>query len=350
MGGGQQAAALRVALAGCGDASQHYAAGIRAESRLELAGAFDVDVDRLTAFAGGWGGRAYRSLDELLTDQSVDVVVNLTSPRRHHAVTSACLRSGKHVHSEKPLAMTVADCDELIGLASAAGVSLSVSPFVQHGAAQQVVGRLLREGACGTVRMVYAEVNQGRIERRHPAPERVYDVGPLWDVGVYPLAIATAFLGPASHATAVSRRLLPARVRPDGGQFDVGPYDWLVAVVDLRCGAAVRVTCSLYVGTGWRRVVQFHGDEASLQLDDHLDFASPVTLLSPGRTPSPVPVPGDPPRGVPWAWPLTELADALAEGRAHRAGPEHARHVVEIMCAIEASARLGQPVEIRSSF
>src|SRR5207247_2620948 len=126
-------------------------------------------------------------------------------------VTTQCLRAAKHVHSEKPLAMTYPEALSLVSLARQQKVRLSCAPFTFMGVAQQTAGRLLREGSLGTVRLIYAEVNAGRIETWHPAPQSFYDVGPLFDVGGYPLAIILSFLGPARRVSAYGQVLSPQR-------------------------------------------------------------------------------------------------------------------------------------------
>src|SRR5690606_38686142 len=99
------------------------------------------------------------------------------------------------VYSEKPLALTAAQAQEHVQLAASRGLRLGCSPFTFLGAAQLAAWRAVEDGSLGTVRLAYAEVNWGRIESWHPAPQPFYEVGALFDVGVYPLTILTAFFG-----------------------------------------------------------------------------------------------------------------------------------------------------------
>ena len=187
---------MKLALVGAGNIADRYAAAIGAEPELELAGATDLDAARAEALVAEHGGRAYADLDAVLADDGVDTVVNLTVPQAHFEVAAAALAAGKHVHSEKPLALAYEDARRLLELAGEHGVRLSSAPTTLLGEAQQTLWKLVRDGAVGTVRAVYAEANWDRIERWHPDPRSLYAVGPVVDVGVYPLTILTAMFGP----------------------------------------------------------------------------------------------------------------------------------------------------------
>src|SRR5262245_40303854 len=162
---------------------------IAAAAGLELVGATDIVPGAAERFTAEHGGTPYDTLDELLADSKVDVVVNLTGPQAHAAVTRAALEAGKHVHTEKPLALRYEDARGLVELAKARGVRLSSAPATLLGEAQQSIWKLVRDGAIGRVRVAYAEANWGRLERWHPDPASLYGVGPLVDVGVYPMTI-----------------------------------------------------------------------------------------------------------------------------------------------------------------
>src|SRR4051794_22641019 len=180
---------------------------------LTLAGATDVLPGRAAAFVAEHGSVDYPSLAALLAADEVDIVVNLTAPQSHAEVTAAALEAGKHVHSEKPLALRHDEAKALVELASARGVALSCAPATLLGEAQQTAWKLLREGAVGRVRVAYAEANWGRIESWPPAPEPLLAVGALVDVGVYPLTILTAMFGAARRVTASAALVEPDRVR-----------------------------------------------------------------------------------------------------------------------------------------
>jgi predicted dehydrogenase len=100
---------MRMAFVGCGFVADLYAGTLNQHPELALAGVTDRDADRAHAFARRHDVTAYDSLDALLADERVDLVVNLTNPESHFAVSKAALEAGKHVYSEKPLALAHAD-------------------------------------------------------------------------------------------------------------------------------------------------------------------------------------------------------------------------------------------------
>jgi predicted dehydrogenase len=341
---------LRLALVGCGDISRRYAERIVATDGLVLAGATDVLPGRADAIVGELGGTAYPSLDALLSDDAVDAVVNLTGAQTHAPVTTAALEAGKHVHTEKPLALTHDDATALVDLASARGLVLSAAPATLLGEAQQTAWKLVREGALGRVRVAYAEANWGRIESWHPSPLTLHSVGALVDVGVYPLTVLTAMFGPARRVVAYGTTVAPDRVARDGSSFRLETPDLVVAVLELADGVVARLTASFWVRPGKQRGIELHGDDGSLFLASWGEFDSRLRFAPDGEHYEPVPLVREPYAGIDWARALVELRDAVRHGRRPRASGEHAAHVVEIVCAIDASRVAGAPVDVHSDF
>ena len=341
---------MRAALVGCGDVSRRYAAAIAACDGLELVAVADLDPARAAGLAAELRVGHAESLDAVLADGAVDLVVNLTAPRAHAAVTRAALEAGKHVHTEKPVALRYAEARELAELASARGVRLSAAPATLLGEAQQTAWKLVRAGEIGRVRLAYAEANWGRIETWHPDPEGLYAVGPLVDVGVYALTILTALLGPARSVRAYETTLQPERATKDGVPFRPEAPDLTVAVVEHDGGAVTRLTASFYAGTGAHRGIELHGDGGRLFLASWAEADSRL-LRSDGRGEyEPLPLLRDAYPGIDWGRPLLDLAEAAATDRPHRASAEHAAHVVEAMEAAARSARDGGTVDLKSSF
>lgn len=341
---------LRVAMIGCGNISGPYGETLEAYPSVKIAGATDIDPALSAAFVGRFGGVDYPSLEALLADPAIDAVVNLTSHGVHAQVTAAALEAGKHVHSEKPMAGSYEEARALVELADANGMRLSCSPITFMGEAQETAWRLVASGAIGTVRVVYAEVNWGRIETWHPRPEPFYRIGPLADVGVYPLTILTAIFGPARRVTAYGRIVFPDRVTSAGEPFTVGAPDFGVAMIELEEGPSVRLTTSFYVGQqSKQRGIEFHGDTGSLFLSSWQNFDAAVELAPYGGLYEPVPL-RSAFRGIDWGRALAELSAAISEGRPHRATGAHAAHIVEILDAIETSRVEERHVDVTSTF
>jgi predicted dehydrogenase len=343
---------LRIAVVGCGDISQRYGLTLAPHGGVQIAGATDLLPERAKAFVDEFGGRAYDALDDILEDDDVDVVVNLTIHQAHKEVIQQSLQAGKHVFSEKPLTIDPSEAAELVGLASSKDLRLACAPITFLGEAQQTAWKVIRDGSLGRVRLAYAEVNWGRPELWHGNARPFYEVGPVFDVAVYPLTILTAIFGPARRVTAAGKVLLPNRTASSGESFDVTTPDFAVALVEWEDGTVARVTANFYVTYFSRQQgsIEFHGDEASLYLASWTNFDSKLQLAPYGARYEPVELVKEPFAGCEWGRGVVEMADAIRDGRRQRATGEQAAHVVEIASAIYSSVRDERPVELTSTF
>jgi predicted dehydrogenase len=343
---------LGIGIVGTGNIAGGYARDTRMHPEIRLVAATDLDPTRATAFAEAHGCRAHPSVDDLLADGEVDIVVNLTVHQAHYEVTKRALEAGRHVYSEKPLALRSSEARELVELATARGIRLGCSPSTFLGEAQQTAAAWVRSGRLGSVRAIYAEVNWGRIETWHPAPAPFFEVGALFDVGVYPLTLVTTMLGPARSVRAWAWDLMPDRLTLDGTPFRIGSPDLVVAAIELDGGQVLRLTTSFYVGEPARQTgsLEFHGDDASLALGSFQEFDATVEVGPYGGTYEQVAHVRPAYRGIAWARGVAEMASAIAEDRPHRASAEQAAHIVDILEAAATSiADGGHQIEVSST-
>ncbi len=344
---------LNVAIIGCGNIAGAYGKTLQPYAHIKLLGATDIDFKRAEAYVATYGGHAYPSVEAILEDPAVDLVINLTIHHAHYTVIAQCLNAGKHVYSEKPLALTSEEAQNLVKLAQEKGLHLSCAPITILGEAQQTVWKAIRDGMAGTVRLVYAEVNWGRIESWHPAPGPFYQVGPLFDVGVYPLTILTTIFGPARRITSFGKVLFPDRVTREGIPFHIETPDFAVAAIEFANGTVVRLTTNFYVGHhSKQRGLEFHGDLGSLYLSDWQSFDGSVEFAEFGRDHEykAIPYVKEPYKGTEWSRGVLDIADAINENHPQRITGMQAAHVVDILCAIQNSFEQGRPIEISSAF
>ena len=344
--------AFGIGIVGTGNIAGAYARDIATHPDLRLVAATDIDPARAAAFAREHGCRAHATLSELLTDPDVQVLVNLTVHHAHAAVTAEALRAGRHVYSEKPLALRTTEARELIALATENHVRLGCSATTFLGEAQQTAAAWIRGGRLGTVRAIEANVSWGRIETWHPAPEPFFDVGVLVDLAVYPLTLVTTILGPARSVRAWGWELQPERTTVDGRPFRIGSPDLIVAAVELVSGAVLRLSASFYVGlpTRGRGGLEFHGDGASLAISSFQEFDATVEVGPYGSEFAPIELVRPPYPGTAWARGLADMVHAIAEDRPHRASGEQAGHIVDILEAARASiAADGRPMPVDST-
>jgi predicted dehydrogenase len=349
------ASPLRIGVLGCGNISTRYCQTLQAyPDHADTVAYYDLLPERAEQFAEEFGGRAVASIEQMLADPEIDLILNLTIHTAHFETTRQALEAGKDVFCEKPLSLSYAQAQALCELAESKGLTLAGAPMVFLGEAQQTLWKQIRSGVTGQPRLVYAEVNHGRIESWHPAPGPFYGVGPLWDVGVYPLTLATTFFGPARRvATAYQRVLYPHRQTKEGVDFTIDTPEFTTAVIELASGVIVRLTTNFYVhreNSHQKGRFEVHGDAGSAVLTDFQNFEKPVEASAFGEPLETVPFVREPFEGIEWARGITELAEAKAEGRRPRVTGRQAAHIVEIIEAVGQAAQNGETVELTSTF
>ena len=158
--------ATGIAIVGCGYVADSYRHCLPLHAgALDLVGVWDRDPQRLAAYRACWGDAAYSGLAEALSDKRVQIVVNLTDPENHADVTQAAIAAGKHVYTEKPLAMTTAQAADLRDRARAAGVRIGAAPCNLLGEAAQTLWKAVRDGRIGRPVLAYAELDDGMVHR-----------------------------------------------------------------------------------------------------------------------------------------------------------------------------------------
>jgi len=373
---------MRVAMIGCGYVADYYAATLPNHHQLQLAGAADQDSHRLSRFTDHYDVRAYRSVDELLNDPSVDIVLNLTNPRSHFEVSRACLEAGKHVYSEKPLAMRMDQARELVELAEGRGLGLSAAPCGLLAEAAQTVWKALRERRLGEVYLAYAEMDDGLMHRTNyrdwvsdsgaPWPYKdEFEVGCTLEHAGYYLSWLLAFFGAARTLTSFSSRVVRSK-RTDEPLANDAP-DFSVACIEFASGVVARLTCSIAAPPD--RSLRIIGEDGVLFVKDCWDYGSPVYFRK--RTPftlrmeksafasrflpvvtrrfplvrkpafryrSAGATPMDFARGV------AELADAITENRPCRISARFSLHLNELALAIQNPQEAGTPQRLDSAF
>lgn len=345
---------LRIAVVGCGHIRTQYGQHIaQYPDLLEIVGATDLDLRRAEEFCNEFGGKVYSDFEAVLADPDVDVVLNLTVHHVHFDLNRRALLAGKHVFSEKPMALNYADAKELCRLACQVNRRMATAPTTFLSEGMQTAARLLREDLLGPLRLVYAEVNWAQIERWISTPAPYFTVGPLLDVGVYAITGLTALLGPVRQVWGYSAILKDRRQDKHGNEFPVTAPDFTTGMMEFECGVVARITTNYYVNSRplpYLRGLEFHGDDASLTVSDYHNFPAKLRLIPYGKEGVEVPMLREAQKSMDRAIGLADLALAIRDNRPHRGSAEHAAHVVEIMEGLQKSADHGGKVAIHSSF
>jgi predicted dehydrogenase len=365
---------MRLAIVGCGYVADLYARTLFEHRELEVTGVMDRDRERAEQFAAFHKVPRYPTLQAVLDDPDVELVLNLTNPRSHFEVTNACLRAGKHVYSEKPLAMSTADARALADLARERRLHLSAAPSRLLGEPAQTAWKALRDGAIGRPRLVYAEMDDGPVHLMDyrewkgasgaPWPYRdELETGCTLEHSGYVLTWLAAFFGPAESVAAFSTLLVPDKGIEEVTEERMAP-DFSVACIRYAAGVVARLTCSIVAPADHRlRIV---GDTGVLAVEDCWTPQSPVTLArhlvegrwrhDPIQTTLALATNPRAPRAartlkkVDFCLGPAELAHAVREGRRSRLSADLACHITELALAIQ-QAREGAPaVKLTTSF
>jgi predicted dehydrogenase len=371
---------VRIAFVGCGYVADFYISTLLNHPELENLGFWDRDQARLDRFCAFYRAPRFEALEQLLADPRVELVVNLTNPSSHYQVSKAALEAGKHVYSEKPLAMEYPAALDLVELAERRGLQLAGAPCNMLGESAQTLWKALREQVIGKVRLVYAEIDDGPVplmdharwlsESGTPWPAKdEFEVGCTLEHAGYYVGWLASFFGPALRVTSFASELMPDKGIP----LDRRAPDLSVGCIEFAGGVVARLTCSLY-GTHDHRVRVF-GDRGILSVADCWDFGSKV-MLSP-RTPLRLKAEKYPlaarlvglgPRALPlvrkptfrfggkganrmdFCRGIAEVAEAVRERRPSRMSARFALHVNEVVLALQDPTGMGAVRTLQSTF
>ncbi|HEY7131429.1 MAG TPA: Gfo/Idh/MocA family oxidoreductase [Candidatus Limnocylindrales bacterium] len=363
---------LRIGIVGAGDvAHRHYLPGLRSRAdRVRLAAVADPRDgagEGVAAAAADWspGARVFATVEDMLVAGGLDGVVNLTPATRHGAVNRLVLEAGTACYSEKPIASTVAEADELIDLAAAKGVLLLCAP----GSAVTQRIRWLRElassGRLGSPTLAVAHhADPGPADWAEytgdPTPFYREGVGPVFDHGVYRLHEMTTVMGPVRRVQAMGSIALPVReIRggpKTGGRIEVTTQDHVLVHLEFASGALGQLLASFATADTlqpWlelhleRGVVSFAGKSWDLAVPvSILDISSEATREAGWRaaTEAPVDDVGAVEAGI------RHFAACLAGEETPVLTAEHARHVLEIILAAYASMADGRTHDLGTTF
>ncbi len=342
---------MHIGIIGCGNISAQYAETLKTYPELVIAGVHDLYEAKAQEFSALYGGTVYSSLDDLYSDDTIELVVKLTIPQVHAEVSRKSIEAGKHVYTEKPIAMSYAESREIVDLAKARGVYFCSSPITFLGDTQTDAAAFLQEEHTGPIRLIAAEMHNGMFEHWHPAPTSLYDVGVLYDVGIYPISYITYLFGPAVKVRAMGKILLPERTDLNGKSFTLTRPDYLYAEIELANGALFTLTASFFIDYLKRpATVEFVGEKGVLKLGSSVFFRSPLVYAEHFKAYETVKDTSEAYDGIEWCRGLVDMAQAIRSESAPKANPEHAAHVMEILEAIEQAMAGAKTVELKSSF
>ncbi|CAN5825388.1 Gfo/Idh/MocA family oxidoreductase [soil metagenome] len=346
---------IRVGIIGCGNISQAYFNGAKLFEVLEVVACADLNPEVAVAKARENNCQA-QTVEELLANPEVDLVINLTIPSVHAEVSLAVLNAGKHVHCEKPLAVHLEDAKKVLDLAAEKKLLVGCAPDTFLGAGLQTARKMVDDGWIGDVFSGTAFLMSRGPESWHPNPAFFYAVGggPMFDMGPYYITALVHLLGPVKEVVGVTHRAFKERIATCKEQFGkllpVSVPTHNSGTLVFHSGAVVTVTISFDVHRHGHSPIELYGSEGSLKVPDPNTFAGPLGVWTAGSPEW---------REQALCFPYSEnsrsigaadMAYAILSGgkRAHRCSGALAYHALEVMHAFEKSSSLKSHVTIES--
>jgi predicted dehydrogenase len=322
-----------------------------------------VQVTAVTDFITERAARAHEEYhiplipktEDLVNSPDVDIVLNLTQPPHHHTVAMAAVKAGKHVYNEKPLCVKREEAEELLKAAAEKNVRVGGAPDTFLGAGIQTCRKLIDDGWIGRpVAAAAFMLNHGH-EHWHPDPEFYYKNGggPMFDMGPYYLTAMVNLLGPVSRVSGSAKQGFETRTvtsEPQMGKvITVDVPTHIAGVLDFAGGVVGTIITSFDVYSHTLPFIEIYGSEGTLRVPDPNFFCGPV-YVSRFRAEGWSEIPllrdfSENSRGLG----ITDMAEAIDEGRPHRASGELARHVLEVMHGIHDASASGTYYRVKST-
>jgi len=365
---------IKIGLIGCGYISNTYFRNSKKFEIMDIAACADLVPERAKEKAKEYNIQKVYTLDEILADPDIDVILNLTTPAAHAEINLAALNAGKHIYSEKPLAVYLEDGERIIKTAKEKGLLVGCAPDTFLGGRLQTIRKIVDDGWIGKPVAASAFMVFHGQEYWHPDPGFYYKKGggPMFDMGPYWLTALISLLGPVKRICGFANITFPQRIitsEPLRGQIiDVEVPTHITGALEFMNGAIVTMITSFDVWDSRMPPFELHGIEGSIGMFEDPTagpsvFGGKIYLRRKEKTdynyvsevyPRPstewdtiIPVFGynDDSRGIG----LVDMCYAIKNKRQHRANGDVAYHVLEIMHGIHIAAKQGEYYQMKST-
>lgn len=344
---------VKVGIIGCGSVSGSYLPVMAKSPHIELVSACDIIVERAKERAKTFKiPNVFPDVDAMLAGPHFDLLVNTTSMPAHYPVNRKGLEAGRHVWSEKPLAVHYQDAKTLLPLAKEKKVGLWAAPITVLSPQFRFMAQTLAGGKLGKVTAAHAHYGH----EGHLWSEWFFKKGggSLYDLGVYNVTTLTGLLGPAKAVVGMTSIATPKRTLTDGAEVSVEVSDNDMLIMDHGNGVLSHVQSGYNYGSADghsgrtdQYTIDFWGTEGDMHLCgyDWGPHGVDVTTLKEPRKRF-----VEAPAGYQWQNGGGYIAECIATGRPSMVTAEHALHVLEVMEACHESQRSGRRIQIESTF
>ena len=273
---------FKVGLIGCGHIAETYFRAQKYFNNIKIIKCADINKNAAKRCASEYGIKSL-SVNELLKDKEVEIILNLTIPKAHYEIAKKALLHNKHVYSEKPMSINLKDGKELLKLSKKKRLYIGNAPDTFLGGGNQKSKELLENNIIGKINFGNAIFAFPGIQSYHPNPEPWFakkEGGPVIDMGPYYFTALVNLLGPAKE---VSGRIIKGvnyrtiGIGPKKGKkFNVKCPTTYLSTIVFKNNIVIRVTLSFDVIAHQRNHIELYGKKGSLIVPDPNMFGGSV--------------------------------------------------------------------------
>ena len=363
---------FKIGLIGCGHIAETYFRAEKYFNNIKIIKCADINEKASKRCALNFGIKSV-TVNELLKDKEIEIILNLTIPKAHYQISKKALINGKHVYSEKPLAINLNDGKKLLKISKKKKLYLGNAPDTFLGGGIQKSKELVEKNIIGNVKLGNAVFAFPGIQSYHPNPEPWFtkkEGGPVIDMGPYYITALVNLLGPAKKVTGTiiqGQKYRTIGIGPKKGKkFKVECPTTYLSTITFKNNSVIRLTLSFDVIAHQRNHIELYGEKGSMIVPDPNMFGGSVltcnklgdnwkefktTKMPLGRinirtqssraneTPTNANY-----RGVG----LSEMAYSIENNRKHLCNGEISLHVLDIITSIMKAAKSGKIQYIES--
>ena len=311
--------------------------------------------------------------DQILNNEEIELIINLTIPDVHFEVSKSIIQSGKHAYSEKPLSIEFHQGKKLLELSRHKNLYLGCAPDTFLGAGIQESKKILSNNTVGNIVLGSISMGVAGHEIWHPNPDFYYKYGggPILDMGPYYFTALVNLLGPAKNVFTQSRTVYQKRVIGSGDrqgqEIEVEIQTTLVSQIEFQNGALIDSFFSFDVWKHSKNHIELYGDKGSINIPDPNMFGGDILVCkskngawenidTKNNNLGKINIKNKSEkanesagianyRGIG----VSETVDSIKNNRLNRCSGELSLHVLDILDSIIKSSKENKKIELRSS-
>lgn len=252
---------LGIAVIGSGSIADQHLKALHELPGARVAGVYSRTKEKAQKVGEREGCRWTTDIHELLRDPGVEVVDIVTSSGSHGSIAIEALEAGKHVLVEKPMAMTLGECDRMLSLARSKGVTLAVVSQRRFEEQNQRIKKVVVEGAIGKLLLIEVSCPYYRTQEYYDSADWrgkiATDGGAIMNQGIHAVDLMLWFAGPARSVMgkcATQTHTMEAE-------------DLALAIVDFQSGAFGTIMASTSIQPGFQPCLNLYGEKGTIKLE-----------------------------------------------------------------------------------